>query len=431
MKLKALLYTILPCFAMAACSDDPVAETPEKQETSFTISYSTDGYGAGLLSRTESEETLCWSDWNEKLIETLDFYLLDAAGKVTFYKAINNAGSNDCNVTHTLLEFKEDGVSNVDGLDFETLDAASQVALVANHDLGNIGERVGKDFKTLYNSAVAWTDGEQMTRKDNFIMVGTIKLPDQISRYSNIVVPLRRVAAKIRLSLLNPNGSYTAPADFTSILCRYSLRAQVLPDDRMPYFRDDKTANPGNIFPASVATSGPFAGTDWSYPEDIPDAHPDNMVRENGHVYYTYPSDWVNYTKVTRQCTRDGQTGHKNHNDGSRYEVTDLDDTPCINDIREMFLLIKAPYNGKFYFYRVPVNYRLPSINDQQCYSASDLTDIVFALYRAERNHFYDITAFIDREGADSPEQAVDPAFTLKVAPMTDGGTYDYIYDGQ
>ncbi len=137
----------------------------------------------------------------------------------------------------------------------------------------------------------------------------------------------------------------------------------------------------------------------------------------------------MDYSLLKNTSSRNGQTNHENHNDGSRYEVTDLDDKPCIVDKREMFLLVKAPYKGKQYFYRVPINYRLPTINDQQCYSAEDLTERVFSLYRAERNHFYDITAFIDREGAASPAEAIDPAFTLTVAPMEDGGTYDYIYD--
>lgn len=412
---------------MAACSDDPVAGNPDEQETILTISYSTEGYGAGL-SRSDSEETLCWSDWNEKRIETLDLYLLNDAGVVTFYKAIDDAGSNDCNVTHTLLEFKEGAEPIVDGLDFETLNAASQIALVANYQLTGTGERVGKDFKTLYSANLTWTDGEQMTRKDKFIMVGTFKLPAQISRYSNIVVPLRRVAAKIRLSLLNTDGSYTPAADFYSILCRYSLTGRVLPDERMPSFRENNTANPGVIYPTLVNPSGPFAGTDWSYPLDLTERHPDSMVRDNGHVYYTCPADWVDYSKVMRQCNRNGQSGHKNHNDGSRFEVANLDDTPCVDSMREMFLLVKAPYKGHEYFYRVPVNYRLPSINDQQCYSAADLADMVFSLYRAERNCFYDITAFIDREGAATPEHALDPAFAVSIAPMEDGGSTDYYY---
>lgn len=429
MKLKALLYTLLPCVAITACSDDPVAGTDEATETILTISYSTDGYGAGLMSsRTASEETLCWSDWNEKLITSIDFYLLDAEGKVTFYTELE-ASSNECNVPHTLLEFKKGVEPIVGGLTFEILSEASSIAIVANHPI-SVTERVGSPFEDLYATLLSGLQPKE--RQTKFVMAGFFKLPSQLSRYSNIVVPLRRIAAKIRLTLKNDDQTILAASEFNSILCRYSTEAKVIADERMPRFREDFTANPTNIYPYFVTPDGPFAGIDWSYPDDITDVHPDSMVRENGHVYYTYPYDWVDYSKVVNKCSRAGNSGkHKNHlkEGGDRYEVTDLDDTPCISDLREMFLLVKAPYQGKQYFYRVPINYRLPTINDQQCYSAEDLTDRVFSLYRAERNHFYDITAFIDREGAASPTEAVDPAFTLTVAPMEDGGTYDYIYD--
>lgn len=95
-------------------------------------------------------------------------------------------------------------------------------------------------------------------------------------------------------------------------------------------------------------------------------------------------------------------------------------------------MIVYATYegNGKKYFYKVPINYRLSKLNDRQCFSSKELDEEVLSLYRADRNHFYDVAAIIDRPGAGTPEEAINnPMFTATIAPLTDGGTFDYIYD--
>ena len=204
MKIKtSLLYTLLALGLLTSCSDD-AADFPETpagdSDIVLSIGYTTDGYGQGL-SRTAAEETLCWSDWNEKKISSLDFYLIGSDGRISFHKELLNE-SNDCNVTHTLLEFKDNGLSNVEGLTFEMLDASSRVALVANYPLAlTSDQRLGLTFESLYNSAVTFTEDQHLQRQEKFVMAGIFNLPAQISKYSNIVIPLRRIIAKIRLSI--------------------------------------------------------------------------------------------------------------------------------------------------------------------------------------------------------------------------------------
>ena len=267
-------------------------------------------------------------------------------------------------------------------------------------------------------------------------MVGYIPTPTDFDPKSTIEIPLQRIAAKIRVSLKSVSGAMLDPSTFCSTLCRYVTEAQVKPEEALPTFTE-AIADPSSLFTTSVAVNGIGADGDWDYPEDLTDTH--DLIRDNGHVYYTYPSDWIDYSRVKNQCTRYGSAdkGHKDddHKNGLRYEVIDLDDRAPIVDSREMFLIVKAPYtdpatgSAREYFYKVPVNYRVSAINDQQCFSAADLTDKVFPLYRAERNHFYDIIATIDRPGAATPLEATALRFTLTVAPLFDGGTYDYIYN--
>lgn len=301
-------------------------------------------------------------------------------------------------------------------------------------------------------------------------MVGYVDLPETVSKYKSYVIPLRRMLSKLRLSVKNEDGEYLNPgSEFESVLCRHGdgldlNYASILGDELMPIFTGDGvTANPAYIYPANRQPAGLLAGSDWNYtsfddifePEsesshdedgdDLDDLKPSygptygiGAIRpkfgsaqyyEHGHVYYSYPSDWFDYSKLKKQCTRKGQGAHTgaDHDAGNRYEIVNYDDDAPILADREMFFILRAPYQGKQYYYRVPVNYRISSINDQQCFSESDLVNKVLNLYRVQRNHFYDVTVTVDRPGAATPTRA--PYLTIDIDPLIDGGTYDYIYD--
>ena len=439
MKLNRLLYITIASLLVAACSDDSPA-MPEAGTDGFTICYTTDVYSNGLSrAGTASEEQLCWSEFNEKGVADLDFYLVDTDGKVTFYKSFPDKTSNVCNVIQEIITFDKDQTEEPT---FETVSAASKIVIVANIPLTET-DRAGKTLASLYASNLTGLVHNQ--KQSKFAMYGEVDVPENLSRYRSIVVPLRRIAAKIRVTVKNVSGGYEN--DFKSILCRYVTDSKVLPEPLMPGFTGvdvNKESLPSTVNMTVHNSMIPERVTSdnnvplWEYPEDLTETHPAEMIKENGHVYYTYPSDWIDYEQVKNQCKRgvtDGDPTKNTHvghaeEGGDRYEIMNYDDKAPIANAREMFLIIKAPYNGKDYFYKVPVNYRFASISDQQCYSAADLTDRVFPLYRADRNHFYDIVALIDREGAPTPEKAAtNPYFTVRIADMEDGGTFDYIYD--
>lgn len=425
MKLNSILYFILAIAMLSACSDDSISQPDDSTEPVFSFAYHVDNYGQGM---SRAAGSYCWQEdgWNENQVLSLDLFLIKD-GKITAHmqnrQLINTA---DC-LSHTFANYAD----LPDGFSITDIKASDHIALVANYRPFLDGNNVGKDFMSVYRNLDRL---DIDSKQEGFVMVGYIPTPTGFDPKSTIEIPLRRIAAKIRVSLKSVSGALLDPSTFCSTLCRYVTEAQVKPEEGLPTFTET-LAEPSSLFTTSVTVNGIGAGGDWDYPEDLTDPH--SLIRDNGHVYYTYPSDWIDYSRVKNQCTRNGQSGHKDndHKNGLRYEVIDLDDRAPIKDSREMFLIVKAPYTNpttgatREYFYKVPINYRVSAINDQQCFSAADLTDKVFPLYRAERNHFYDITALIDRPGAATPLEATALRFTLTVAPLIDGGTYDYIYD--
>lgn len=380
----------------------------------INLSYSVDYFGSGL-SRTATEENLCWSDFNEKIVKTIDFYLLDQDQNVTFCYRFSADNSNDCNISHSFLLLEKSRLSDI-GLPISTFRSASSIALVANYEDKLLP--VGSDFNKFKIQGII-----PDTRQNTFVMVGFYDLQaNPVSQFKDITIPIHRVAAKIRLRLKNSDGNWIPSSQFFSILCRFADSASALDDPIFPDFTlGNKSAE---IYPANVDLSGLFGNSDWNYPEDITTTH--NVVKDEGHVYYSYPVDWIDYSIITNQCPRDDRDGHKGHNaDKNHFTVKNYDDTPPIKSEREVFLIVKATYDGVNYFYKVPVNYRLAKINDQQCFTSEDLKTEIFPLYRLQRNHFYDVVATIDRPGATS----LHATFFLSVVPYIDGGAFDYIYD--
>lgn len=414
MNITRAIYILMTALLMTGCVNDALDVPGISEPPILAISFTTDVY-SGDMTRTESEEDLCWSDWNEKKITNLDFYLVDKDGKITFYHNLRDE-TDDCNVIHKLIEFGEEGSSNIEGLTFDDVASASRIAMVANYPLSG-QDRIDKKLDDLYSDIITFSGNSYKERQEKFVMTGIVDLPKKVSKYTNIVVPLRRIIAKIRVRVMDKSGNYLNAVDFKSVLCRYSDKVKILPDALMPEFKDNGYGDGSYIYPATIQPIGTFAGVaDWNYPADITEDHPDDMVKDKkGHVYYTCPYDWVDYGKVKNSCSRG--TDHS-HGSEIRYEISDCDDTAPILAEREMFLLIKAPYTYTVYkepteeeteqtteektsqfLYKVPINYRISVINDQQCFSRNDLINKVFNLYRAERNHFYDITVLIDSPG--------------------------------
>lgn len=133
----------------------------------------------------------------------------------------------------------------------------------------------------------------------------------------------------------------------------------------------------------------------------------------NAVVFYCYSNDWIDYSKA---YTKD-DNGNINT---SSINTNIYTEKPILTD-RQTMIYVKTAYDGSNkYFYKVPVNYELPQFSDVAISSWTDKQKENFRnLYRIQRNHIYDVVAFIDRQGGQ------DGIYVQNlVSDWQSGGTY-------
>ena len=125
-------------------------------------------------------------------------------------------------------------------------------------------------------------------------------------------------------------------------------------------------------------------------------------------VFYSYPNDWFDENKVSEYVDEDGKRN-------GTWVIDDyVNSTPVLSE-KETYILLKAPFEGKDYYYKVPVNYTIYKNNDAISFTDEELKEI-HDLYRMQRNHIYDITVTIDREGGITEGEAKRPSLQYNVA---------------
>lgn len=422
---RHIIYTtiITACFLLCGCSqnaaDTPV--NPGNSDGNVAVSYNVASYSGSRASTRATDHG--WTEFNENAVYNLNLFLVKDE-KVTLHwhtqYTDDMPNSTDCDTRH---EF----VKNDPELSHERIKNADKIYLIANYH-GSFTEAKGKTISDILNSVTVngLIAGEL---QKSFIMTGEVQLTDELKKTTyDINIPLERVAAKIRVRLQDNNKSEIS--DFTSMILHYAHSANIA--HRYDEYHWDDKLKQNYTIPDNY-----IDGSTWIDLTDITELHPENMTKENGHVYYSYPSHWFNLERnyIGKGCT----IGHSHPNpdnlladeeNSSRVTIRSYDSEEPIIPEKQIYVIVQAPYNGKKYFYKVPINYRMYEYNDRQCFSELRLNEMILPLYRADRNHFYDVTAIIDRTGGGTPEEAINnPIFTATIAPLTDGGTFDYIYD--
>lgn len=143
---------------------------------------------------------------------------------------------------------------------------------------------------------------------------------------------------------------------------------------------------------------------------------------EKRYVFYSYPNDWFDeslYILETDPEEKETYNKYVANNDGMHNAE------PIIEE-RQPYLLIKADYKGTEGYYKIPVNYRLPTNSDQPGYTLTELEGIRDTYYRLLRNHLYDITVTIDGPGGPITDP-VTPKYSIKINDWIHGN--DYILD--
>lgn len=354
------LVSLLTVIGMlTACTEDSTfpLSSQEKEEGRVILSYTVDG-SAMVATRAPEKGN---EERNENLVKELDLFIFRNGTIITeqplyFTPEINDPQTGTYNPLDTGLS--PDDILNGD-----------QVYLVANchNAVSNV-----KTLEELKNKTIG--DLICYDKQDQFVMDGkvTIEASMWTDKDLHIQINLKRAAAKVRLHF----ASSTDWAQVSYRFCHYANTATVLEQEETEeytYVND------------LVLTDDPTEENQLT---------PATAITENGTqclVLYTYPNNWY--------------SGNGNPEDDH------LNVAPPINSDRETRILLRAPFDGKLYYYDIPVNFRLPLENDATDIKFEDYKD----LYRIQRNHIYDITVTIDRAGGSESEPVILPSINYYV----------------
>lgn len=365
-KYFAMCAIALLGLANTSCMSDDMDGTPSC-DYDVVLEYKVGGSATetrAAVTRAAVEDGS--EDLNENLINRLDLFVFDAAGKLVKSLPLTDAsvqGSPTTDYKHKKLESNQLKRSEITG---------NTLYLVANLD--NISDITTLDElkAATINKAATFNPKAKQT---SFVMDAKMEETKQIVNGTiHIQFQLKRALAKIRLNVQDDKGKTVAPTEYACQLIHYAADGSILAE--------------GNITNNALNTEA-AASSKVTAPA---------VTQDNKAVFYSYANSWIDKTTT------------------NPYAEEPIDVS------KQTYILLKAKYKGTDYFYKVPVNKRLFEGND------AATTDWIKyePLYRLDRNTIYDVTAKVDREGGGTPE---NPA-TLYVNPIVsdwdDNIAWDY-----
>lgn len=351
-KYFAMCAIALLGLANTSCMSDDI-ESTAACDYSVVLEYKVGGSATetrAAVTRAETTEDGS-DDLNENQIERLDLFVFDANGNFVKRLPLTDVqGSPTKDYQHKKLESDQLKRSEI---------TDNTLYLVANLD--NISDiKTLDDLKTATINKV--TDFKHNAVQTSFVMDAKMEETKQIENgMIHIRFQLKRALAKIRLNVKDANGNPVAPTEYACQLIHYAADGSILAEG----------TSTNNALNTEAAASSKVIAPD--------------VTQDNKAVFYSYANNWIDKKKNPKV-----------------EEPIDVS--------KQTYILLKAKYNNKDYFYKVPVNKRLYESNDA---ATIDWTKYE-PLYRLDRNTIYDVTAKVDREGGSDPE---NPA-TLNVNPI-------------
>lgn len=364
-KYFAMCAIALLGLANTSCMSDDMDGTPSC-DYDVVLEYKVGGSATETRAAvTRAETEVGNEDLNENKINRLDLFVFDAAGKLVKSLSLSDAsvqGSPTTEYKHKKLESNQLKRSEITG---------NTLYLVANLD--NIsGIKALDDLKAAtINKAATFNPKAKQT---SFVMDAKMEEIKQIvNGMIHIKFQLKRALAKIRLNVKDASGNPVAPTEYACQLIHYAADGAILAEGT-------STSNELNT---EVAASSKVT---------VP-----AVTQDNKAVFYSYANSWIDKTK-------------------NPYAEEPIDVS------KQTYILLKAKYNGKDYFYKVPVNKRLYESNDATTTDRANYEP----LYRLDRNTIYDVTAKVDREGGSDPEHPAELKVLPTVLPWETGANYTF-----
>lgn len=368
-KYFAMCAIALLGLANTSCMSDDMDGTPSC-DYDVVLEYKVGGSATetrAAVTRAETTEVGS-EDLYENKINHLDLFVFDGTtGKLDKRLSLTDVqGSPTKDYQHKKLESDKLKRSEITG---------KTLYLVANLDnISSITTLDGLKAATINKAATFNPYGQQTS----FVMDAKMEERKEIvNGMIHIKFQLKRALAKIRLNVQDDKGNTVVPTEYACQLMHYAADGAILAEG---------TSTNNELNTEAAASSKVTAPA---------------VTQDNKAVFYSYANSWIDKTKKP-------------------YAEEPID----VN--KQTYILLKAKYKSDYYFYKVPVNKRLYESNDAATTDGIPNWANYEPLYRLDRNTIYDVTAKVDREGGDTPE---NPA-TLYVKPIVsdwdDNIAWDY-----
>lgn len=363
-KYFAMCAIALLGLANTSCMSDDI-ESTAACNYSVVLEYKVGGSATETRAAVTRAETEVGNEiLNENQINRLDLFVFKKDGSRVKQVTFNSAdvkGSPTTEYKHKELTSKELTRSDIDGND---------LYLVANlENWGNIN-----NLNDLKEATINQATNFQYNQKQSAFVMDAKMLERKVTAGKiHLKFQLKRALAKIRLNVQDDKGNAVAPTAYACQLMHYAADGAILAE--------------GNSTNNSLNTDA-AASSKVTVPA---------VTQDNKAVFYSYANSWIDKNK-------------------NPYAEEPIDVS------KQTYILLKAKYNGKDYFYKVPVNKRLYESNDA---ATTDWTKYE-PLYRLDRNTIYDVTAKVDREGGDTPENPAELNVLPTVLPWETGAEYTF-----
>lgn len=364
-KYFAMCAIALLGLANTSCMSDDI-ESTAACDYSVVLEYKVGGSATetrAAVTRAAVEDGS--EDLNENLINRLDLFVFKPDGsrvkQVTFNSADVKGSSPTTEYRHKELTSNDLTRSDIDG---------NVLYLVANlYNWGNINNLNDLKEATI-NQATTFKHNE---KQSVFVMDAKMLNREVVTGKIHLKFQLKRALAKIRLNVQDDKGNTVAPTEYACQLIHYAADGSILADGNITDNALNKDAAASSKVTVPVVT------------------------QNNKAVFYSYANSWIDKDKKP-------------------YEEEPIDVT------KQTYILLKAKFNNKDYFYKVPVNKRLYESND----AATTVWSQFEPLYRLDRNTIYDVTAKVDREGGSDPEHPAELKVLPTVLPWETGANYTF-----
>ena len=367
-KYFAMCAIALLGLANTSCMSDDIDGTPSC-DYDVVLEYKVGGSAtetrAAVTRAGETTEDGS-DDLNENKINRLDLFVFDGTTRnlVKSLTLKDVQGSKD--YQHKKLESKQLKRSEITG---------NTLYLVANLD--NISDiKTLDDLKTAtINKAAEFNHNAKQT---SFVMDAKMEESTPIvNGMIHIQFKLKRALAKIRLKVQDASGNTVVPTEYACQLMHYAADGSIIAEGTSTNNALNKDAAASSKVTVPVVT------------------------QDNKAVFYSYANNWIDEKK-----------------DPKVEEPIDVS--------KQTYILLKAKYNNKDYFYKVPVNKRLYEDNDEATADGKPNWANYEPLYRLDRNTIYDVTAKVDREGGSDPEHPAELNVLPTVLPWETGANYTF-----